>query len=106
MSHHTANTLGAVCAIGGLMGYIKGKSVPSLVAGLTFAGLYAYSGYLIKSNADYGAELAAGTSLLLLGAMGPKALKAKKPVPVTMSLLGLVGGAYYGTKVYQNVYGV
>ncbi|KAI9338658.1 hypothetical protein DFJ73DRAFT_581683 [Zopfochytrium polystomum] len=53
-------------AVGGTMGYVKGKSVPSLVAGLTFAGLYTYSGYLIKNNADYGVEFATGTSVLLL----------------------------------------
>ncbi|KAJ3311287.1 hypothetical protein HDU76_003161 [Blyttiomyces sp. JEL0837] len=93
-------------AIGGVMGYVKGKSLPSLVAGLTFASLYAYSGYLIKTNANYGAELAVGTSALLLLAMGPKALRARKPVPVTMSIIGLLGASYYGMKMYQDANGV
>jgi uncharacterized membrane protein (UPF0136 family) len=80
MSHHTANTLGLVCAFGGLMGYIKARSLPSLLAGMTFAGLYAYSGYLIQNNHSYGNELAVGTSALLLLAMGPKAVKTGKCV--------------------------
>ncbi|KAI8845494.1 transmembrane proteins 14C-domain-containing protein [Chytridium lagenaria] len=106
MSHHTANTLAGVCAVGGIMGYVKAKSLPSLIAGLTFASLYAYSGYLIQSNADYGVELATATSVVLLGAMGPKALRTRKPVPLIMSAIGTLGTSYYGLKVYQNYNGV
>ncbi|KAJ3099366.1 hypothetical protein HDU97_003239 [Phlyctochytrium planicorne] len=80
------------------MGYARAKSLPSLIAGLTFASLYAYSGYLIQSNANYGAELATATSVLLLGAMGPKAFKTRKPVPVLMATLGTIGSSYYGLK--------
>ncbi|KAJ3219679.1 hypothetical protein HDU67_010041 [Dinochytrium kinnereticum] len=106
MSHHTANTLAGVCAVGGIMGYVRAKSLPSLIAGLTFASLYAYSGYLIQSNANYGSELATVTSVILLGAMGPKAVRTQKPVPMIMSLIGAVGSSYYGMKVYQNYNGV
>ncbi|KAJ3117981.1 hypothetical protein HK100_000703 [Physocladia obscura] len=106
MADHLANTLAAVCGVGGIVGYAKGKSVPSLVAGIGFGALYATSGYLIKKNADYGVELALGSSLVLVGATGPRALRTRKNVPVLMATLGFLGSGYYAKKLYQNYYGV
>ncbi|KAJ1535038.1 hypothetical protein HK405_015827, partial [Cladochytrium tenue] len=132
-----------------IKGYIRGRSVPSLAAGLTFAGLYAYSGYgdilrlppaatfvshlcfamntvidpakstarrngyplpsaasyLIRKNADYGVELALGSSVALVAAMGPRALRSRKMAPVSVSVLGVLGTLYYSVKLYQNNYG-
>ncbi|KAJ3073295.1 hypothetical protein HDU98_001845 [Podochytrium sp. JEL0797] len=88
------------------MGYVKGRSMLSLGAGLGFGTLYAVSGNLIRKNAEYGQELALATSLVLLGAVGPRALTTRKRVPVVMGTLGLVSSGYFARKVYQNVYGV
>ncbi|KAI9103721.1 transmembrane proteins 14C-domain-containing protein, partial [Phlyctochytrium arcticum] len=101
MSHHTAYTLAGICTLGGYVGYTKTRSRPSLIAGVAFGALYAVAGYLLQNNLEYGAELATGTSVLLVGAMGPRALKTRKPVPAGLATLGLLGGAYYGRKVYE-----
>ncbi|RKO84111.1 hypothetical protein BDK51DRAFT_22685, partial [Blyttiomyces helicus] len=70
-------------------------------------GLYfTSSSYLIQSNQNYGVELATGTSILLLAAMGPKALRTRKPVPLLMSTLSTAGLAFYGRKLYEQTYGV
>ncbi|KAI9336337.1 transmembrane proteins 14C-domain-containing protein [Obelidium mucronatum] len=106
MADHMSNALAVVCSVGGVAGYVRGKSVPSLVAGLSFGALYAFSGNLIKRNADYGHELALGTSLVLMGAMGPRALKTKARAPVGLFTLGSLGAAYFGKKLYQQTYGV
>jgi len=37
--------VGLLVASGGLMGYVKSKSVPSLAAGLTFGTLFVVSGF-------------------------------------------------------------
>ncbi|KAJ3013086.1 UNVERIFIED_CONTAM: hypothetical protein HDU68_000877 [Siphonaria sp. JEL0065] len=101
-----SNALAVVSTLGGIAGYYRGKSVPSLVAGLSFGALYAVSGNLIKRNADYGFELAFGTSVVLMGAMGPRALKTKARTPVGLFAMGSLGAAYFGKKLYQQTYGV
>ena len=41
---------GAVVAAGGAMGYVKKRSVPSLVAGLAFGGLAVVGAYHVRKN--------------------------------------------------------
>ncbi|KAI9184317.1 hypothetical protein H9P43_003370 [Blastocladiella emersonii ATCC 22665] len=106
MSHHPSYTLAALCSIGGAVGYLRQRSRASLIAGLSFGALYAYSGYLLQNNAAYGTELALGTSLVLTAAMGPKALRGRKPHTVAIGLSGLTGSLYYGKKWYEWTYGV
>jgi uncharacterized membrane protein (UPF0136 family) len=103
MSHHLATTVAFLCSTGGLIGYIKGKSVPSLVAGLTFGTLYATSAYLISKNKNYGVELALLSSVLLSGAMVPRALNTRKPVPLLLGFLGVLSLAYYGKKYIDQI---
>ena len=47
-SSHISLTMGGLCAIGGLAGYLKTGSTPSLLAGVGIGGLYCYGGYLIN----------------------------------------------------------
>ncbi|ORY38747.1 hypothetical protein BCR33DRAFT_700262 [Rhizoclosmatium globosum] len=94
-NHIPAYVLGGLCAVGGTMGYVKGKSVPSLVAGMTCAGLYALAGTRLAAKASFGAEIAIAVSVLLLVMMGPKAVSKRAPVAIVMSSLGLVGTVFY-----------
>ncbi|CAK9437276.1 uncharacterized protein LODBEIA_P16540 [Lodderomyces beijingensis] len=102
---HPAFTLSGLCAIGGIMGYVRKGSVPSLVAGLTVSVLYGYSGYLLKQNANYGLEIALGTSSLLLVAGLGRAIPTgfQKPVPLLLVLLGGLSTGYY-LKKYNEFY--
>ena len=50
MSAVPANSMGFLCVVGGAIGFLKGKSVPSLVAGLLFGATYLYSAYVILAR--------------------------------------------------------
>ncbi|KAK6094248.1 hypothetical protein MT418_005324 [Batrachochytrium dendrobatidis] len=53
MSSHIAFSMAGICAIGGTAGYIKGRSIPSLVAGLGFGALMAGAGYFDLAHINY-----------------------------------------------------
>ncbi|ODQ67220.1 TMEM14-domain-containing protein [Nadsonia fulvescens var. elongata DSM 6958] len=95
---HPAFTLSALGAVGGIMGYVRKNSKPSLYGGLTVAAVYGTAGYLLKQNANYGIETAIAGSLLLLGAGIPRAIKTRKPVPFLLVGLGLASLGFYGKK--------
>ncbi|KJE93584.1 hypothetical protein CAOG_04349 [Capsaspora owczarzaki ATCC 30864] len=89
--------VGALVAIGGIAGFAKSRSAPSLIAGVSFGAIYAYSGYLIAhGNPVLGHQIAAGASLLLAGTMGTRALRTGKFMPA-----GLVAGIAVAALAYN-----
>ncbi|KAI9369699.1 transmembrane proteins 14C-domain-containing protein [Aspergillus egyptiacus] len=108
MAEHPSFTLSALLSAGGVAGYLKTGSRPSLIAGLGLGVSYAFSGYLIKQNKDYGTELALGNSLLLLGSGAARTIKtkAKAPVPMALAAAGFLASFYYQKKVREFRYGV
>ncbi|KAK9374765.1 transmembrane proteins 14C-domain-containing protein [Lipomyces chichibuensis] len=100
---HPAFTLAALCSIGGIAGYARRKSVPSLIGGVGVGILFGISGYLLKQNKEYGIHTALAASLLLIGASAPRAIRLRKAVPVGLTILGLTASAYYGKK-YSDFY--
>ncbi|KAI7872202.1 transmembrane proteins 14C-domain-containing protein [Spinellus fusiger] len=101
MSSHTAFTLAALSATGGVAGFVRTRSIPSLVAGIGVGALYGVAGYLIKENQEYGHETAVAASVLLAGGMIPRTIKTqfKKPLPIVLSVVSVAAGAYYAKKV-------
>ncbi|KAJ2846255.1 hypothetical protein IWW36_004437 [Coemansia brasiliensis] len=98
--------MAGLCAIGGIMGYIKGRSVVSLVAGVGIGSIYFFAGHRIQKNQSMGHDIALGASTLLLCAMGPKAFRTRAPVPLVMTTLGTASAVYSAKKGYEEVYGV
>lgn len=94
-------SINTICYESGVAGFAKTRSVPSLVAGLGVGALYGAAGYLIQQNRDYGHETAVAASTLLGGAMIPRALKTRKPVPIALSVISLAAGGYYVKKVIE-----
>ncbi|KAJ5032751.1 uncharacterized protein L3040_009344 [Drepanopeziza brunnea f. sp. 'multigermtubi'] len=91
--------LGALTAGGGIFGYIKTGSIPSVTAGVTVGGLYILGGYRIQSRQSYGVHLALLASIVLAGSSIPRAIKSQKPLPSMLSLL-----AVYGLYTYGNAF--
>jgi len=93
---------GAVVAAGGSMGYVKKRSVPSLVAGLAFGSLAAVGAYHASSHPDT-PYIGAGVSATLAGVMGSRAAKSGVMMPgglIALLALGMFGK--YSLAFYQG----
>ncbi|KAF9765817.1 hypothetical protein IL306_001841 [Fusarium sp. DS 682] len=84
-----AYILGAVTAGGGIMGYARTRSVPSIVAGCA-------------NEQPYGVELGLLASVILGGSAFPRALRLRKPVPILLSVISAFGLFTYGTALRRK----
>ncbi|OJJ99860.1 TMEM14 family protein [Aspergillus aculeatinus CBS 121060] len=108
MAEHPSFTLAALLPAGGIAGFMRTGSKPSLIAGVGLGLSYGFAGYLIKENKDYGTELALGNSILLLGSAIPRIIKtkARAPMPLVLGATGLLASFYYQKKVREFRFGV
>ncbi|KAK3693881.1 transmembrane proteins 14C-domain-containing protein [Podospora appendiculata] len=88
--------LGALTATGGIIGFAKTGSVPSIVAGVGVGILYGLGAYRIQSGEPYGIELSLLASAVLGGSSIPRAIRLRKPVPVALSVLASFGLLTFG----------
>lgn len=101
MSHHPSYFMAAFCTAGGIAGYVRTRSIPSLVAGVGVGALYGVAGYIIKENKDYGHETGLAASVIMASSMVPKAIKTHKPFPVALAICSVTTGAYYTKKIIE-----
>ncbi len=79
---HLNITAGTLVAVGGIMGYTRKKSLPSLVAGVLLGAAYYGSAYLVdRVDPVKGFQAGAATSAFLTAAMLPRYLKTKAFIP-------------------------
>merc|ERR1712122_370975 len=102
-SSHLNMTLGGVLCAGGLAGYVKAKSMPSLIAGFGLGALYFGSGVLInRGKSAQGHASAIVPSVVLTGAMGQKAITSGfKPMPSALAVVGVLATLYNGKKYLE-----
>lgn len=89
--------LAALTATGGIIGYARTGSVPSVAAGLAVGLLYGIGGYRQQNRQPYGIELSLLASVILGGASIPRAIRLRKPVPVMLSLIATYGLYKFGS---------
>ncbi|XP_026779784.1 transmembrane protein 14C isoform X2 [Pangasianodon hypophthalmus] len=77
----------ALVASGGVMGYVKAGSVPSLAAGLLFGGLAGFGAYQMSHNPQ-NIWVSLATSGTLAALMGKRFYNSRKIMPA-----GIVAGA-------------
>lgn len=101
-SAHASYAVGTILCAGGLAGYVRTQSKPSLYAGVGLGSLMVVSGMVIQSGDDFrGHTLALIASGLVVGGTLPRAIKTQKVVPTAIALQGLVSGVYQGRKVWE-----
>ncbi|KAL8686825.1 MAG: hypothetical protein Q9218_006841 [Villophora microphyllina] len=89
--------LAALTAGGGITGYARTGSVPSIAAGVTVGLLYGLGGLRQRNRQPYGLELALLASVLLAGSSVPRAIKTQKALPVGLSVVAAFGLYRFGT---------
>lgn len=101
-SAHAAYAVGALLCAGGLAGFVRARSKPSLFAGVGLGTLMLVSGYIIQKGNDLeGHTLALVTSGLVVAGTLPRAVKTQKVVPAAVAFVGLVSALYQGQKVRE-----
>ncbi|KAF3762382.1 hypothetical protein M406DRAFT_357430 [Cryphonectria parasitica EP155] len=94
--------LAALTASGGIFGYARTRSLPSIIAGCSVGLLYALGGYRMQNSEPYGVELSLLASVMLGGSSIPRAIRLRKTVPMILSVLATFGMVLFGNGVYQR----
>ncbi|KAL1970721.1 hypothetical protein VTN77DRAFT_4365 [Rasamsonia byssochlamydoides] len=93
---NSAGVLSLLTSLGGVIGYARTGSVPSIAAGLSVGALYLLSLFRLRNGQPYGEELGLLASTVLGGSSVPRAIKLRKPVPVGLSVLATYGLVVFG----------
>ncbi|PKX89582.1 TMEM14 family protein [Aspergillus novofumigatus IBT 16806] len=82
---NSAAALSLLTSMGGIIGYARTGSIPSIAAGLSVGALYLYSFLRLRDGQPYGEEI----GLLASATRG-------KPVPLALSVLATYGLVVFG----------
>ena len=83
---------GALTIVGGVIGYVKAGSLPSIIAGAITGVLLLVAGWILPTNRAIGLLIALIVSLLLAAQFVPKLIRTGKMMPAgLMSILSVIG---------------
>jgi uncharacterized membrane protein (UPF0136 family) len=83
---------GILTIAGGIIGYVKAGSMPSILAGSITGILLLVSAFLLPDHVAAGLAIGLITSLLLAGQFIPKFIRTGKAMPAgMMSILSVIG---------------
>ncbi|KAF3399357.1 hypothetical protein DPV78_006664 [Talaromyces pinophilus] len=92
----SAGALSALTSLGGIIGYARTGSIPSIAAGLSVGALYLLSLFRLRNNQPYAEEIGLLASTVLAGSSVPRALRLRKPVPIALSVVATYGLVIFG----------
>ncbi|GAD97166.1 hypothetical protein NFIA_020950 [Paecilomyces variotii No. 5] len=93
----SAAALSLLTSLGGIIGYARTGSIPSIAAGLSVGALYLLSFLRLRSGQSYGEEIGLLASAILGGSSIPRVIKTRgKPVPMGLSVLATFGLVVFG----------
>jgi len=83
---------GALTIIGGIIGYVKAGSLPSIIAGAITGVLLLVAGFLLPEHRAAGIATAFVVSFVLAAQFVPKFIRTGKMMPAgMMSILSVIG---------------
>ncbi|HST30265.1 MAG TPA: TMEM14 family protein [Chthoniobacterales bacterium] len=83
---------GVLTIIGGVIGYVKAGSLPSIIAGTITGVCLLIAGWILPANRTTGLVIGLIVSLLLAAQFLPKFLRTKSVMPAgLMSILSVIG---------------
>jgi uncharacterized membrane protein (UPF0136 family) len=83
---------GALTIVGGVIGYVRAGSTPSIIAGSITGILLLIAGFILPEHRVAGLLTALVVSLLLAGQFVPKFIRTGKAMPAgMMSILSVIG---------------
>jgi uncharacterized membrane protein (UPF0136 family) len=83
---------GALTIVGGVVGYVKAGSLPSIIAGAITGVLLLVAGWITPNHRTAGLVIALAVSVLLAVQFVPKLLRTGKMMPAgLMSVLSVIG---------------
>ncbi|KAG9018412.1 hypothetical protein FRB93_000115 [Tulasnella sp. JGI-2019a] len=92
--------MAGLCAVGGVTGFVRTRSIPSIVAGLGVGALYGWSAMNIQNgDPSLGLQGALGASVILFLSSIPRVRKG--PVPAVLAVTAAGSAAYYGNTLRQ-----
>nr|CAG8519883.1 6337_t:CDS:2 [Entrophospora candida] len=95
MTDYIGYSYALTVTLGGVVGYVKAGSLPSLIAGLSFGGLAAYAANRVSTNPK-NVGMALIVSCVLLIVMGVRFYNSGKFMPAGLvSILSLLSAARY-----------
>ncbi len=102
-SAHPAFSFGVITIVGGVLGYVRKGSKPSLGAGIVCGSLLIAGGVMISGDSQYsGHSLAAGTSAVMTLGMGQRLIKSGKFMPAgVVSILAAASTGYHTMKALE-----
>ena len=102
-SAHAALSFGCLTIGGGIFGYVKKGSKPSLCAGVVCGSLLVASGMMIAGEKQFeGHSLAAGTSSTMALALGSRFVKTGRFMPAGLiSVISVASLAYHTRKALE-----
>ncbi|KAL4780893.1 transmembrane proteins 14C-domain-containing protein [Aspergillus varians] len=97
-----ALALSLLTSLGGIIGYARTGSIPSIVAGLSVGALYLLAFFRLRGAQAWGEEIGLLASIVLAGSSIPRAVRLRKPVPVVLSLVAAYGLVVFGGAVRRG----
>jgi uncharacterized membrane protein (UPF0136 family) len=83
---------GALTIVGGIIGYVKAGSLPSIIAGAITGVLLLVAGFLLPEHRAAGIAIAFVVSFVLAAQFVPKFIRTGKMMPAgMMSILSVIG---------------